>query len=734
MLKKFPFFQQMDAMDCGPTCLRMIAQHYGRHYTLQTLRDKCYIDREGVSLLGTSEGAESIGLRSLAIKIPFEGAESDGASFLMQDLPLPCVVHWDQNHFVVVYKKSKKHIWIADPGKHRIKMTHNEFKKHWVSDGNQGVCLLLEPTPEFYTHDNEEITKSGFGFLFRFMKPYRRLIIQLGIGLILGSIFQLIFPFLTQAIVDTGIKNQDIDFIWLILIGQLILFVSQISVQFIQSWILLHIGARVNVSLISDFLIKLMKLPISYFDIKMIGDLLQRINDHNRIEQFLTSSTLNIVFSLFNMLVFGAILWYYDTNIFLIFLGTSIAYVLWIVLFLKKRKAVDYIAFKERADNQSTLIELIQGMQEIKLQNSEKKRRWQWVNIQARLFRANIKSLAITQTQDAGANFFSQLKDILVTVVAAKAVIEGSMTLGQMLAVQYIIGQLNGPLQQFIIFIRTAQDAKISLERLGEIHSMENEEEEEQVSSANILPEQGDLHFENVNFQYNKLSEIVLKNMNLTIPRGKVTAIVGTSGSGKTTLVKLILGFYEPTNGTIRIGGIRIDNLPKKLWRKKCGAVMQDGYVFSDTIANNVAESEDYVDKNKLLKAVKVANIQDFIENMPLGYNTMVGAKGNGLSQGQKQRLLIARAVYKNPEFLFFDEATNALDAQNERIIVKNLDDFYKGRTVIVVAHRLSTVKDADQIIVLEKGELVEKGTHEELTAKRGAYFHLVKNQLELGA
>lgn len=724
----------MDAMDCGPTCLRMIAQHYGRHYTLQTLRDKCYIDREGVSLLGTSEGAESIGLRSLAIKIPFEGAESDGASFLMQDLPLPCVVHWDQNHFVVVYKKSKKHIWIADPGKHRIKMTHNEFKKHWVSDGNQGVCLLLEPTPEFYTHDNEEITKSGFGFLFRFMKPYRRLIIQLGIGLILGSIFQLIFPFLTQAIVDTGIKNQDIDFIWLILIGQLILFVSQISVQFIQSWILLHIGARVNVSLISDFLIKLMKLPIGYFDIKMIGDLLQRINDHNRIEQFLTSSTLNIVFSLFNMLVFGAILWYYDTNIFLIFLGTSIAYVLWIVLFLKKRKAVDYIAFKERADNQSTLIELIQGMQEIKLQNSEKKRRWQWVNIQARLFRANIKSLAITQTQDAGANFFSQLKDILVTVVAAKAVIEGSMTLGQMLAVQYIIGQLNGPLQQFIIFIRTAQDAKISLERLGEIHSMENEEEEEQVSSANILPEQGDLHFENVNFQYNKLSEIVLKNMNLTIPRGKVTAIVGTSGSGKTTLVKLILGFYEPTNGTIRIGGIRIDNLPKKLWRKKCGAVMQDGYVFSDTIANNVAESEDYVDKNKLLKAVKVANIQDFIENMPLGYNTMVGAKGNGLSQGQKQRLLIARAVYKNPEFLFFDEATNALDAQNERIIVKNLDDFYKGRTVIVVAHRLSTVKDADQIIVLEKGELVEKGTHEELTAKRGAYFQLVKNQLELGA
>ncbi|RMG76941.1 MAG: peptidase domain-containing ABC transporter [Bacteroidetes bacterium] len=732
-MKKFPFFRQLDAMDCGPTCLRMIAQYHGRHYNIQTLRERCYIDREGVSLLGTSEGAESIGMRTLAVKLPFETDDPEEASLLSKDLPLPCIAHWDQNHFVVVYKTGKKHIWIADPARAKLKLTHKEFKKHWISDGDKGVLLLLEPTPDFYAFEKEKRQKTGFGFLFQYLKPFRGLLVQLLVGLILGSVFQLIFPFLTQAIVDTGIKNQDIDFIWLILMGQLVLFLSQISVQFIQNWILLHIGARINVSLISDFLSKLMKLPIAYFDTKMIGDLLQRINDHHRIEQFLTSSTLKVIFSIFNVFIFGGILFFYNRDIFLIFLITSILYVLWITFFLKKRKVVDYLAFKERSENQNALIELIQGMQEIKLQNSEKKRRWKWVNIQARLFRANVKALAINQWQEAGANFFSQLKDILITVVAAKAVIDGQMTLGMMLAVQYIIGQLNAPLQQLITFVRTAQDANISLERLGEIHQKDNEEEDE-LSGVDVIPEEADIHIDGLFFQYNKLSDMVLKNINLTIPRGKVTAIVGTSGSGKTTLVKLLLGFYEPTNGSIRVGGIHIKNFRKRIWRQKCGAVMQDGYIFSDTIANNIAESSDYVDRARLLKSVKIANIQEFIENLPLGYNTMVGAKGNGLSQGQKQRLLIARAVYKDPQFLFFDEATNALDAQNERIIVKNLDAFFKGRTVIVVAHRLSTVRNADQIVVLEKGELVEKGTHEQLTARRGAYYQLVKNQLELGA
>jgi ATP-binding cassette subfamily B protein len=731
MFKRFPHFRQLDFMDCGPTCLRMIAQHYGKSYSLQYLREHSYLDREGVSMRGIIEAAEHIGMRTLAVKLPLLGKGEEEPGLL--DAPLPAIVHWQQKHFVVVYKANAKYIWIADPAVGKKKLTHSEFKRSWIGDGENGIALLLEPSPEFYAEEGEEIKKTGFGFLFRYLRPYKHLIWQLVLGLVLASIFQLIFPFLTQSIVDIGIENQDIDFIYLILIGQLMLFVGQITVNIIQSWILLHIGTRVNIALISDFLIKLMRLPIGFFDTKLIGDLLQRIGDHKRIELFLTTSTLGTLFSAFNLIIFGIVLLLYNTTIFLIFALASIAYIVWILLFLNKRKNVDHQRFMELADNQSALIELIQGMQEIKLQRSERKRRWNWTNIQARLFRANVKSLTITQYQDTGAGVINQFKDIIITFIAAKAVIDGQMTLGMMLAVQYIIGQLNGPLQQMANFIRTAQDAKISLERLGEIH----EKEEEETLAGNqidLLPEKADIHIENLSFQYNKLSAFALKDVSLSIPQGKVTAIVGTSGSGKTTLVKLLLGFYPATEGSIKIGGIQLKNISNNLWRDKCGAVMQDGFIFSDTIANNIAESEDKVDKQKLLHAVKMANIQEFVEGLPLGYNTYVGLKGNGLSQGQRQRLLIARAVYKNPDFLFFDEATNALDAQNEKIIMENMEDFYQGRTVVVVAHRLSTVKDADQIIVLEKGELVESGTHEELVKKQGAYYTLVKNQLELGA
>jgi len=731
MFKKFPFYRQLDAMDCGPSCLRMIADHHGRKYTLQYLREHSYLDREGVSLRGIIEAAETIGMTTMAIKLPFQGESEEDPGLL--DAPLPLVAHWKQNHFVVVYKANQKHVWIADPAFGRTKLTAAAFRKSWESDKQKGIALLMEPTPSFYEEEGEKIKMDGFWYLLRYLRPYRSLVLQLILALLLGSFFQLLFPFLTEAIVDIGIETQDFDFIYLVLIAQLMLFLGQITVKIIQSWILLHIGTRINISLISDFLIKLMRLPIGFFDQKMIGDLLQRIADQRRIESFLTTSTLSVLFSLFNLVIFGFVIWWYNTVVFLIFLAASIAYIAWVLVWLKKRAEVDHFRFREQSENQSAIIELIQGMQEIKLQRSERKHRWNWMNIQARLFRVNMRSLRITQWQDTGANFISQIKDIFITFYVAKMVIEGKMTLGMMLAVQYIIGQLNAPLVQFVNFIRTAQDARISLERLGEIQEMDEEEIAGRIDT-DMLPEQGNINIEQLSFQYNKLSDYALKDINLQIPQGKVTAIVGTSGSGKTTLVKLLLGFYKPTKGHIRIGGIHLDNVSTGLWRENCGAVMQDGFIFSESIAKNVAESEDTVDKSKLLQAVKTANIQEFVESLPLGYNTKVGLRGNGLSQGQKQRLLIARAVYKNPTYLFFDEATNALDAQNEKVIMENMEQFFHGRTVIVVAHRLSTVKNADQIVVLEKGVLVEKGTHQELVNKRGYYYTLVKNQLELGS
>ncbi|MEE4257545.1 MAG: peptidase domain-containing ABC transporter [Bacteroidales bacterium] len=728
-MAKFPFYKQLDAMDCGPTCLRMIAKHYGRNYSVQTLRERSHITRQGVSLLGTSDAAESIGFRTMGVRL--------GLDQLAKESPLPCIAHWRQNHFVVVYKITRSHVHVADPAHGHIKYTREEFMQQWAStktDGEpQGICLLLEPTPDFYNQEGETRDKKTFRFLFSYVRPYGKFITQLVLGMFLGALLQLIFPFLTQAIVDIGISNQDLGFITLILIAQLVLFISQASVEFIRSWILLHISTRVNISLISDFLIKLMRLPIGFFDSKMIGDLMQRIGDHTRIENFLTVSSLNILFSMVTLVVFGIVLAIYSLKILLIFLIGSALYIAWVLLFMKKRREVDYKRFAQMADNQSNLIQLITGMQEIKLNNCEKQKRWDWEKIQARLFKVNIKGLALNQYQQAGAVFFNQTKNILIIFVAAEAVVRGNMTLGMLVAVQYIIGQLNSPIDQMITFFRSAQDAKISLERLGEIHQKDEEENPEE-PKVYTLPAKRSLSVRGVTFRYaGAHSDPVLKDISFDIPENKVTAIVGASGSGKTTLVKLLLGFYPPEQGELKVGELNIRNINSNFWRRQCGAVMQDGFIFSDTIARNIAVSDEYIDREKLLHAVHVANIQDFIESLPLAYNTKIGQEGTGLSQGQKQRILIARAVYKNPEFLFFDEATNALDANNERVIMEKLDEFFKGKTAVVVAHRLSTVTTADQIIVLDKGELIEKGTHEELTKLKGTYYNLVKNQLELG-
>ena len=791
-MKVFPTYIQADSKDCGPTCLKIISKHYGKVLNIQTLRNLSETTREGSNLLNVSDAAEKIGFRSLGVKLDLAR---------LQEVPLPCVLHWNNDHYVVLYKcpltpeggilkclfKENTNYLISDPAIGLIEYTQEEFLKFWIGNNatettEEGIALLLEPTPKFYQSEFEEESNNvfGFGLLFKYILPYKSFIIQLSIGLLAGSLLQLVFPFLTQSVVDVGIQNQNISFVYMVLMAQLFLFFGRTALELIRSWILLHLSARINISLISDFFIKLMNLPISFFDVRMTGDIMQRINDHHRIERILTTSSLDVLFSLINMVIMGGVLAYYNLKIFAVFFLGSVMYFVWVTLFLKRRAKLDYKRFAEVSQEQSKVIELINGMQEIKLHNAEKQKRWGWEFIQARLFKVSIKGMVLEQTQTIGSNFINELKNIIIIFLSAKLVIDGQITLGMMMAISSIVGNLNGPIVQLINFIREAQDAKISLARLSEIHEKEDEVQNDD-EKTNDIPENADLVLKDVSFRYIGSDVNVLDNLNLIIPSNKITAIVGTSGSGKTTLMKLLLKFYEPNSGEIcltpsrllsglkkergaesqksdvnefsydisqnnidnnwssvsapsPLGNVGLGKISQKPWRNHIGSVMQEGYIFSDTIANNIAIGVDIIDKERLLYAADVANIKDFIEEYPLGFNTKIGMEGVGMSTGQKQRLLIARAVYKNPEMLFFDEATSALDANNEKEIMRKLDIFFKNKTVVVIAHRLSTVMNADQIVVLEKGKIIEIGNHESLVAKKGSYFELVRNQLQLGS
>jgi ATP-binding cassette subfamily B protein len=731
----FHFQKQQDIMDCGPTCLYMISRYYGRKFSIEKLRELTQIGKEGVNLLGISDTAEKTGFRTLAAQLSYNKFHKEA--------PLPAIVHWGQQHFIVVYKINNRgsKVYAADPAKGLLTFTKQEFCNKWLSDKVEeeatGIALLLQPAPDFqtkqYANDYTEAPKQSYTKIIAYLIPFRKLILQLFFAVVLASLLQLLLPFLTQSIVDIGINTNNLNFIYTVLIAQLALFAGRTAVEFIRSWILYHISSRINISILTDFLIKLMKLPVSFFDSKKTGDIMQRMNDHQRIQSFLTGTSLNTLFSLFNFIIFSIVLAVYNTKIVFVFIIASLLYMAWIIVFLKKRKQLDYMQFDIASTEQSKTIQLIQGMQEIKLHGSEKQKRWEWERLQASLFRLGLKGLALSQWQQAGAFFINEGKNIFITFIAATAVIKGEMTLGAMLAIQYIIGQLNAPIEQTIGFVQSWQLAKISLDRLNDIHSLTDEEPDNNILS-NELPSNKSIQVNNLSFTYPGAgNEAVLKNINLTIPEGKITAIVGTSGSGKTTLLKLLLKFYIPQEGEIKIGGNNLENISHKLWRMQCGVVMQDSFIFSDTIASNIAVGVERPEIEIVKKAVGIANIQDFIESLPLGYNTKIGSEGTGISAGQKQRILIARAVYKNPNVILLDEATNALDANNESTILKNLTHFFDGKTVIVVAHRLSTVKNAHNIIVLNKGEITEHGTHQSLIEKKGEYFTLVKNQLELG-
>lgn len=729
---RFKHYSQFDTSDCGPACLRMIARHYGQKYQMETLRQYCHISNEGVSLLGIKEAAEYMGFTIEAAKVSFEQ--------LAEQAAFPCILHWNQNHFVVCYG-IRKHtvsngysVYIADPATQKVRLSRREFCKCWCcEDGDNGIAMFLRPGPNF--GEKKDVSrKKGKGLLsfLAYILPYKNMIGQLALAMLIGSAIQLAFPFLTQALVDSGITKKDFSIITLVLISQVTLFTATLGVGFIRSRILLYINSRIDILMVSDFIMKLTRMPMLFFNTRSTGDIMQRIGDHDRIKTFLMDNSVRMLFSATNLIIFLCILAYFNLYIYVIFIAGNCLYVAWVVYTIRYRKKLDVRRFNISGTERNRIIQLIQGIQDIKLNNCEKQKRWEWERMQVALYKINTNALSLEQIQQLGSAFFSQMTNFLISFIAAEAVVEGTMTLGMLMSLTYIIGQLSVPVNDFISFSNTLQDARISLTRLNEIHSYKDEDSDIE-RKENTLPNDESINIEHLTFSYSGANrDFALDDISFHIPSGKVTAIVGESGSGKTTLIKLLLGFYTPNNGTVKVGDTNLYDINPHVWREHTGCVMQESYIFSDTVAKNIALSDETPELDNVRMAAKMANADDFISAMPLGYNTRIGVEGLGLSQGQRQRILIARAIYKNPHYLFFDEATNSLDTTNERLIMNNLSKLYKGRTAVISAHRLSTVRNADNIIVLKKGRIVEEGTHDELVALNGYYYTLVMNQLEL--